>query len=294
MPYTFISGDGSVLTADSSIISGVIQRPIVNIGSVLSAIPTTFSGAPSISGTVGASIIGLTPVAVTNTPSISGTVVVQNLSGSIAALLQSTNASVITVGSPIANQSVSGTIGASVIGTVPVTQSGPWSASLVGTISGSVVSFQGGTWQPSALGYVTRNDAVASFVGANLTTRPLMSDSAGRGVNKPFAPEEARVEGYNSVVSTSVTTLVPAAGAGLRNYITDVWVANTGASATLVTFRSQGGASILGYTIAPASGGSNLPGLATPIRTGVNETFDIQATTATSILFATVKGFKAP
>lgn len=255
---------GSILTSSTpnQSVSGTVQseQTGIRITSVVSANPSSML--------VGASVIGLTPVNITNLPTT------QNVSGSVAAWLQSTNASVITVGTAAANQSVSGTVGASAIGTFPVTQSG--------------------TWQPSALGYLTRNDAIASFLGANLTTRPLAGDSAGRIVAKPFAPEESRIEGYNSVVSGSVTTLIAAAGAGLRNYITDLWITNTGSTATLVTLRSAGGASVLGYTIAPATGGSNLPGLHTPIRTGVNETFDFQATTPQSVLYATAKGFKAP
>ena len=139
-----------------------------------------------------------------------------------------------------------------------------------------------------------RNDTVASFAGANGEYNPFGHDSAGRVLGKPFAPEEARVEGYNSVVSTSVTTLVAAAGAGLRNYITDVILANTGATTTLVTFRSGGGTSVVGYGIAPAGGGSNMINFAMPMRTLTNETFDFQATSASSILFAKVSGFKAP
>jgi hypothetical protein len=67
-------------------------------------------GNPSISGTVN----------ISGNPSISGTVNIGIIPGSVAAWLQSTNASVITVGTPVANQSVSGTVGASVIGRVPV------------------------------------------------------------------------------------------------------------------------------------------------------------------------------
>lgn len=179
-----------------------------------------------------------------------------------------------TVTNPVNVSSVSGTVGASVIGTVPVTQSG--------------------TLRPSAISFLLRNDNVASALGGNLTYTPQASDSAGRALTKPFAPEEARIEGYNSVVSTSVTTLVAAAGAGLRNYITDIILVNTGATTTLVTFRSGGGTSVLGYGIAPTGGGSNMTGFATPIRTLANETFDFQATSASSILFCTVKGYKAP
>ena len=279
-------------------------------GSVITIQSSTFGSAER--QIVGASIIGTFPVTISGNPSISGTVNVGNI--------PSVNATVV------GNVSVSGTVGASIIGAVninpasvqvlnpvsllavnpnpasvqvlnpvsilAVTQSGAWSASLVGTIPGSVVAFQGGTWQPSALGYVTRNDAVASFLGANLTTRPAASDSAGRTLVKPFAPEESRIEGTISLTSTSVTTVIAAPGAGLRNYITDFMIANSGSVTTLVTFKDNAG-SVLGYTIAPATGGSNAPGLATPIRTGVNAAFDIQAAGFTSTLYGTFTGFKA-
>lgn len=360
--YKFLDAYSSVITAASSTIGGV-EYPVVQV----SVMPTS-----SVSGQVGASIIGLTPVTFSGTPSISGAVTV------------------------VGNPSVSGTVGASIIGAVnvnpssvevlnpvsilAVTQSGAWSASLVGTIPGSVVAFQGtpewtvkssisggifpisgsvaatitnsaltvdqgtgfgsvashiksgsviavlggntsvlavqsgafnvglvapsivGTYAEDA-GHTTadkgvftlgvRNDAVASISGSNLDYTAIGTDSAGRTLTKPFSPEESRVEGYIALTSTSVTTLVAAAGAGLRNYITDVLIANTGAATTLVTFK-DGLGSILGYTIAPTTGGSNIVGMATPIRTGANATFDVQAATASSTLYATVKGFKAP
>ena len=276
--YDFLDAAGSILTAESSIISGSVHRTIITIASFLSAVPTTASGNQSISGTVGSSIVGQLPA---------GTAVL----GSVAVL--------------------QGTSPWNIAGSVLAVQ-GTWSGSVLATISGtpnvntagSVVAFQGGTQLTSVIGSVPsslltgvhghRNDAIASFLGGNLTWNPLATDSAGRLITKPFSPEQSRIEGYASTVNVSVTTLVAAAGAGLRNYITDVWLANTGAATTLVTFRSGGGTSVLGYTIAPTASGSNLPGLVTPMRTLANETFDFQASTGTSVLYATVKGFIAP
>ena len=276
--YDFLDAAGSILTAESSVISGSVHRPIITIASFLSAVPTTASGNQSISGTVGSSIVGQLPA---------GTAVL----GSVAVL--------------------QGTSPWNIAGSVLAVQ-GTWSGSVLATISGtpnvntagSVVAFQGGTQLTSVIGSVPsslltgvhghRNDAIASFLGGNLTWNPLATDSAGRLITKPFSPEQSRIEGYASTVNVSVTTLVAAAGAGLRNYITDVWLANTGAATTLVTFRSGGGTSVLGYTIAPTASGSNLPGLVTPMRTLANETFDFQASTGTSVLYATVKGFIAP
>lgn len=260
--YNFLDAAQSVLTARSSITSGSAQEPFV----IISSMPTVTiipSGNQSVSGTTGASIVGQLP---------GGTALV----GSIVTL-QGTSPWVI-------NGSVSGTVN-------------------IGTIPGSVLSFQAGTQVTSVVGsipsslltgnYGHRNDAVASYLGGNLSWTPIATDSAGRILTKAEAAEEARIEGYSSTVNTSQTTLVAAAGAGLRNYITDAWFFNTGAAATLITFK-DGAGSILGYTGAPAGSGSNLPGLVTPIRTGANATFDFQASTGTSILYATVKGYKAP
>lgn len=225
---------------------------------------------------VGASIFGLPPVNVTNTNlNVGGSVVAfqgAGWSGSVAATITNTNVNVS--GSVVAHQGTN-----------------PW---VVQSIVGTYAEDASHTTADKGLFILAvRNDAVASFVSANLEYSANASDSAGRPLVKPFAAEEARVEGYHSVVSTSVTTLIAAAGAGLRNYVTDVWVVNSGASDSLITFK-DGAGSILGYTIAPSGGGSNLIGLQTPIRTGANATFDFQPTTASSIIYATAKGFKAP
>lgn len=271
--YTFLDSNASVQTASSSIVSGAHQ-PIVQIGSVLVIVPVSFSAGTAVLGSV-ATLQGTNPW-------------VTIMGGSVAAVI--IGGSVVT-----SNSSVMLLSGANVIGSVLVLQgTNPWNiSSIYGNISGSVLAFQAGTYRPSAIGYLKRNDALASTLGADLTYGEATRDSAGRVVIRPFAAEEARIEGYASVVSTSVTTLVAAAGVGLRNYITDLWFANTGAATTLITL-SDGAGSILGYTIAPTTSGSNLPGLMTPIRTGENATFDFKAATATSILYATVKGYKAP
>jgi hypothetical protein len=251
---------------------------------------------------VGASIFGTVPVTQVTSPWLtvptSGSVTALQ-GGTVITSLVSTVPSSVIVGTSIFGQLPAGT---AVLGSVATLQgTNPW---ITVPTSGSVTALQGGTRITSVVGsipsslltgsYGQRNDAVASFLGGNLTWTPKSTDSAGRTLTKPFAPEEARVEGYHSVVSTSVTTLVAAAGAGLRNYITDVVIANTGATTTLITFRSGGGTSVLGYGIAPAGGGSNMLGFATPMRTLANETFDFQPTSASSILYVKVSGFKAP
>lgn len=371
---------GSVITVGQGSIA-------VNI--IAGSISATFTppANQSVSGTVGASIIGLAPVSVSNFPTnqnVSGSVVafqggtqITSIAGNVA--VQGLNAPVASVtGNPvytggsdgngsvaafklgagreqIITGSIQGTV--SVLGTVPVTQSGAWSTSIIGGAS----VFQAGTWStsimtnvitsiatagqvmgsvaalqatnpwnvagsvaafivgnasvitvlqsPSIVGTYAedvpstgadkgiftlgiRNDTVASLVGADLDYTGWSTDSAGRHLVKPFAAEEVRLSTVSSVVSTSVTALFSSV-TGLRNYVTDVWVANTGASATLVTFK-DGSTSTLGFTIAPAGGGSNLPGLNFPMRTAPGQDFTYVTATATSVLYITAMGYKGP
>ena len=107
-----------------------------------------------------------------------------------------------------------------------------------------------------------------------------------------YTPELLNVRGTGSVNGVASVALIAAAGAGLKNYITDVFVANTGSVATLVTF-TDGDASVLGKTIAPALGGSNLPGLKTPMVTSANQPFNMVSATAASVLHGTALGYKA-
>lgn len=331
MTYQFIDGYGSVLTADSSIVSGSgvsgTQRPIVNIGSMLSAIPTTFSGAPSISGAV--TVVG--------TPSISGGVTI------------------------VGNASVSGTVGASAIGTTPVTQAGAWSTSLVGVIPGSVVAFQGGNWTTSLVstipssvivgaslfGQLPAGTAVLGSIAALQGTNPwatttvgsiitlsqvpsivgTYSDDAAHAVggtkgiftlgvrhdtlssvtsadgdyshhtvgpsgetivaDAPFTKWVSGVADLRVVLGASVTAIA-AQGASVFTYVREVQVANFGSASVLVKIAGGLG-STLGWTIAPAGGGSNFT---TRYKTGENSAVTASINGTASVL-VTISGFTA-
>ena len=167
----------------------------MQIGSVLSAIPVSFSGSPSISGAV--TVIG--------NPSISGTV---NIAG---------------------NPSISGTIGASIIGAVninpasvqvlnpvsvlAVTQSGAWSASLVGVIPGSVVAFQGTTpWtigsvygnvSGSIAGTYSNSNVASTVTGVAMMFKQNISTSIMTEVSPTFPlPTVGSVSGSVGVTGT--------------------------------------------------------------------------------------------
>lgn len=323
MAYQFFDAYGSVLSADSSIISGTgttgIQRPIINIGSVITPMPVVFSGTASVSGTLN---IGST-IAIGNTPSVSGTVDIGNIPR--VSVHGAVSIAGGTVGVTQVGAWTTSVVGAVSIvgGTVGVTQVGAWTHSVVGAVSivgGFVGVTQVGVWATSVVGgplnigsilstYAedtahsdgnaglftlgVRNDKVASFVSANLDYTPIAVDAAGRNITKPFAPDHASTFGVGSVNGAASVILMSAPGTGLKNYLTDFTVANTGATTTLIRITA-GGASVLGYTIAPAGGGSNMIGLASPISAPPNSPINFAADTASSVVYGTAYGYVAP
>ena len=322
-----ISGDvriiGSVVTtggtAGTQYLEGAVQSSVTGnaimfresestsvIGTVSPTTPLPIVG--SVSGSVG--IVG--------NPSISGTVNTLPL-GTIVTSLVSTIPSSVIVGTSIFGQLPAGT---APLGSVAVLQgTNPWIQTFsnssilavpIGSVitvlqSSSIITLQQaqsivGTYSEDT-GHTTadkgifilgvRNDAIASFVSANLEYTPKAVDSAGRTLIKPFSPEDGTIISYTgSVVSGSVTQIA-ASAIGMRNYITDFWVANTGSVSTLITFQ-DGSTSILGRTIAPAGGGSNSPGIAIPFKTAPSQDLAFLAGTSTSVLYMTVKGYQAP
>ena len=141
-----------------------------------------------------------------------------------------------------------------------------------------------------------RNDAVASFVSANLEYTPKAVDSAGRTIIKPFAADDSATFTYQGSIVSGSVTLIRASTIGLRSYITDFWIANTNtvsSVSTLVTFQ-DGSTSIIGRTIAPAGGGSNAPGIAIPMKTNPSQDLAFVLSPAASILYVTVNGYQAP
>lgn len=171
--------------------------------------------AVSVAGMVGSSIIGLPPVNVTNTN--------LNVSGSVASWLNSSNASVITVGSPVANQSVSGNVGISGNVTVVSSIAGgifPISGSVAAVvtnfpttqnISGSVVSQQIGTVITSVSGQVTVVSSLAGgifpisgSVAAVVTNNVTVVSSLAGGIFPVSGSVSAVVTNTNLNISGSV------------------------------------------------------------------------------------------
>ncbi len=269
-------------------------------GSVITVIA---SGNTSVQGTM--SVLGTVPVTQATTPWT-----VQLTSGSIATSGGTTgNSSVLIVGQMPA-QSVSGvglfnvnhTGNGSVI-TVPQ----PGSVSGVGlfnvnhTGNGSIITVFAnpsivGTYSEDAAHTTAdkglfvlqvRNDTMSSITSADGDYSPQAVGPVGE-VLTANSPITKWISGQNSVMyGTSVQVVAPQ-GASVFTYITGIQIANNSATASLVKFTGGLG-SVLGWTIAPATGGSNIV-FPNALKTGENSGVSASISGISSV-YLTMEGF---
>ena len=247
-----------------------------SIFSFQSGVRTTsiVSSTPS-SVLVGASIFGQLPA---------GTAVL----GSVATL-QGTNPWIVTSSVAGGLFPVSGSVA-----TVRIGQVGLVMTSVTGVVSvlGTVPVTQSGTWSTSVLSQYYRNDTLASVLGADLTAGTVTRDSQGRTVTKPFVSNDGTlIEYQGSVVSGSVQ-LIQASVLGKRNYVTDIAMSNTGGTTALLTLQG-GDTSILGQYIVPTGGGNNVIGINIPLRGTLSQDLAFKVSPSSSVVYINVRGYQA-
>lgn len=319
-----------------------------------------------VSGSIAASFTPPANQSVSGAVSISNFPTTQNVSGSVAAWLQSTNASVITVGTAAPNQSVSGTVGASIIGQLPagtavlgsiaaLQGTNPWivtssvtggifpiSGSVAATITntnvnvgGSVVAFQGTSpfitnFQNSSIIAIQAGSVVSLSIGSVITVLQAPSivgtyaeDAASASGDKGFlvmgarndtlssvtsndgdysshvvgpageliaanAPFTKWISGQTSIMYGASVAVIAAQGSSIFTYVTGVQIANPAATTALVTFQGAS-SSTLGFTIAPASGGSNIV-FPNALKTNANGAFTASISGVASV-YLSAQGF---
>lgn len=173
IPITTGSGQASVA---SDLVSGNNYQQIKLVDGTLGSLTPLKINAD---GSITASIYGNITTSSTPNQSVSGTIQTQ-VQASVAVVI--IGGSILT--SSTANQSVSGTIGASIIGTAPVTQSGSWTASVVGgpiTLYAPTASFVSGV--TSVMTGTSSVQVLAPAAGGqrNYITNVLVTNAAAVG-----------------------------------------------------------------------------------------------------------------
>lgn len=308
--YTFVSDSNPLPVSASFSPSGTQDVNITKVGG--NAVTTTVP----VSGTVAATQSG-TWVLGANSGVDIGDVTINNASGAAAVNIQDGGNTItvdgtvsITANSSVNVSQMNGVTvtmgnGASGTGVQRVTLASD-STGNIATIGTSITpgtaaanlgkaedaAHSSGDTGVFALG--VRNATLAAFTSADGDYSPLATGSAGEAIVS-LAPFEARTSGTGTTTGTSGVSVISAPGANIFLYITDIIIANTGSSTSLITLQLDpaGTPSTLGYTIAPAGGGSNLH-FSTPLKvTTANKAFGFTAGTASTTIYMTAIGFTA-
>jgi hypothetical protein len=327
LPYFGVAG--SVATVGTAVanqsVSGIVGASIIGLpyfgvaGSV-ATVGTTAN--QSVSGSVG--IVG-TPsisgaVTIVGNPSVSGTV---NVLTGTSSVITTNVGSVITV--PGAGWS--GSVIAQIASSVLVAPTTTWPGSVAAHIkSGSIIALMGNTsivaiastlWPGSVAAYVKggtvsiagivyaedtahtsgdpgmfslriRNDTMSSVTSADGDYSPDTVGPIGETIvsNSPITKW---VQGNVAAVGGTQQTIISAGGASIFTYITAIQVANSTATAATVTFMGAT-SSIVGYTVAPASGGSNVY-MQNGMKTNANGAFSASISTYAASVLISAEGF---
>ena len=125
-------------------------------------------------------------------------------------------------------------------------------------------------------------------------TGVVQASKERRLVVQPYCKPEDCINGATSTTGTSSTQII-AAVISTKICITEVSIANTSSTDSLITLQDGSGGSALWYTVAPAKngfGGSNVP-LPSPVCTSSGNGLYFAAGSAATTIYVSAGGFKA-
>lgn len=283
-----INPDRSAQVSVVGVVSANVTGSIATIQSG-TQITSVVSTVPS-SVLVGASIFGQLPAGTAvlgSVATLQGTnpwVIVGSVygTGSVVAFQGGAPWANTNVGSVITVWQNSSILSVPVGSTIAVLQS----PSIVGTYAEDAAHTTG---EKGVFALGVRNDTQTSITSADGDYSPLAVGPTGAVIatDSPITKWVQGTADLRVVLGASVTAIV-AQGASVFTYIREIQVANMGSASVLVTFAGGLG-SILGYTIAPAGGGSNF---ITRLKTGENSAFTASISGTASVLVS-AQGFTA-
>jgi len=137
------------------------------------------------------------------------------------------------------------------------------------------------------------NRSLTAFNATNGDATPTAVDDHGRVLTAAYADVSRYVYGNISVTTATNTSLIAAAGASTRNYVTNISISNTGATTSLITITDGSGGATLWQSIAPAGSGSNIT-FTIPIRTSANTALFVTTGSASTTMYISAAGFTGP
>lgn len=126
--------------------------------------------------------------------------------------------------------------------------------------------------------------------GTNGNLGGLITDTVGKLIVIPYANKENFVSGNINVTTATNTSLIAAAGSGIKIYLTGFSCANTGASNSLLQFTSGSAGTVIWQTINPTLSGTSGT-ISPPVATAANTALFVTTGTASPTQYCSVTGY---
>ena len=282
IPISLGGGAASIAAQD---VSGVFYQKVELYGAGGSSVASIDpAGAVKVSVAGIVNVAGSVAAIVTGTPNV-------NVAGSVVAFQGGAPWANTNVGSVITVSQSSSTIAVVTGSVVAVQGTSPWAVTNVGSIVslnvGSVITTNVGSViaviQGSSILAVPVGSTIAVLQSSSILAVPVSSviaviqGSIATGVFS--SPSVVQGTADLRVVQGGSVAALAGPGAGIRIYVNAVQVSNFGPSSVLVKI-SDNTTSVLGWTIAPAGGGSNFnptyrAALASPVTASISGTASV-------------------
>ncbi len=113
-------------------------------------------------------------------------------------------------------------------------------------------------------------------------------DAQGRQITSPFADTVHQWQSTQAITVNTDTSVKASAGAGLRNYITDVTLSNSSAAAVLVQIKD--GSTVIWQAHVPA-GGTVTKEFSVPLKGTAATAVNVNVAVATTTMYVSLGGF---
>lgn len=161
--------------------------------------------------------------------------------------------------------------------------------STVTTLTGGGVAHDAAdSGNPLKVGGRARSTDIAAVASDDRSD--LITDLTGKLIVRPHAIPELTVSGVASTTGTGDTSVIAAAGAGVRLYITSISICNAHASTNAI-IEIKDGTTVIWRTAAPAGGGSNLV-FDPPLRLTANTALQMASLTGVTTIYFSANGYK--
>lgn len=207
-------------------------------------------------------------------------------------------------GSPVVNVAVGGALVTGSAG-LPVAQQGTWTVGLsaaqtlstvttVSTLTGGGVAHDtADSGNPHKIGAKATNALSGLTLVANSDRTDLFAGLDGVQITRPHANLEDIVSGVAAITDGSSTSVIAAAGSGVKIYITSVVIRNSSATDVGVDLRDGAAGAVKATFPAPPNGGGCVHNLPVPLPFSANTAVCADPSAAASTVTVTLVGFKS-